>query len=158
MKILTMTPLPEYGYSNPIEDIILGIKQTTTRKTTRKYPIGSQYELAYSFYLNGRRQYARKGVIVEVTDIHLITPADITEEYAIRDGIHPTENRTARENLLAILKHFYHHIPRELQCVEIKHVGYTDDFSEMEWKKKVEKYQLSLNNGSAFAVENGRNP
>jgi hypothetical protein len=141
MRLITMTPLPDFGYSHPIEDIILGIKQTTTRKTDKAYIIGQEYELAYSYIQNGRRYYARKGVVIRVEDVSLITPKDITEEYAIRDGIHPTKERTARENLLAILKHFYKHIPREMQCVEIKHVGYTDDFSELEWKEKVEKYR-----------------
>lgn len=141
MKLITMTPLPEYGYGNPIEDIILGIKKTTTRKETGHYPIGTDFETAYSYFQNGKRVYARKGVIVRVDDTFLITTKDITEEYAIADGIHPTENRTARENLLAILKHFYHHVPKEMQCVVLKHVGYTDDFSEMEWKEKVRRYK-----------------
>ena len=144
MRLITMTPLPQYGYSNPVEDIILGIKQTTTRKTNKTYIIGQQYELAYSYMRDRRRYYARKGVIIEVEDISLITPKDITEEYAIRDGIHPTEDRTAKENLLEIMRHFYKHIPKEMQCVVIEHAGYTDDFSEMEWGKKVDKYRGNI--------------
>jgi|GEM_PF-4439694 len=140
MKLITMTPLPEYGYSNPVEDIILGVKQTTTRKKTNTYIIGMQYETAHSYFRDGRRHYVRDGVIIEVKDVYLITKEDITEEYALRDGIHPTADRTAKENLLAILQHFYKHIPSEMQCVKIEHIGFTDDMSEMEWKEKVKRY------------------
>lgn len=145
MRTISFHPVPEYGFSHPVEDIILGRKKTTTRKKDRTYSIGMLLEVASSNKIGGKRHYVRTGVIVEVVDAYPITEKEITEEYALRDGIHPTNGRSAKENMLAILKHFYGHIPREMQCIVLKHKGYTDDLSEIEWKKKVEEYEKFLN-------------
>ena len=141
MKRMYITPLAEYGYGHPIEDIILGIKKTTTRKKSNYYAIGEQRELAKRISTKDGKKVISYGVIVEITDINLINTKDITEQYAIDDGIHPTQERTAKENLMEIFRHFYKHIPKEMVCISLKFVGYTDEFAEEEWKGKVEAYR-----------------
>jgi len=112
---LRITPLPQFGYTDPVAKIQRGEKTTTLRKTRRKGIV----ELVVG---GSRYKPNRIGVFVEFYESTQADPRRLSDEQWQADGIDGPDRKA---NGLALIKHFYKEVPEvmylnKFRVVEVK--------------------------------------
>ena len=105
LPTIAMTPMPEYGYFDPLEQILKREKQQTLRKGRH----------------HGRKEITvggkRTGIVIEFCAWRLMYDYHfLTHSFALADGFVATQGATPMKNLRAFLEHFYGEVPEAMWC------------------------------------------
>jgi len=117
LPTITMSPMPKFGYYDPVSLILGGEKA----QTLRKHRCHGRKEITVR--IAGKQQ--RTGIIVEFTKHEQVSQKEfLTSKFAIADGFRnsnwvsdsPQWLRSPLENLQAFLAHFYGEVPETIWC------------------------------------------
>ncbi len=116
LPTIAMTPMPEFGYFDPVRQILDGKKCQTLRKCCHRW----NKEIT----VNGKRT----GIVIRFSKhVRLNRDQFLTDKFARADGFVATtvigQIHTPSENLGWLLEQFYGEVPETMWCNHFRVVG-----------------------------------